>query len=125
MQQISTDVPFGRLTINQLIASYKKTELPLKAHSTQELNGATLDNYIAVRWGKFYVDDIHVLKIKKWFIAIAEEKELTYRSIQKIKQVFGRLYSYGAENGLLAPNLNPVRPATSGVSGNRAGRRLS
>src|SRR5262249_53537974 len=41
--------------------------------------------------------------------AIAKENNLAAQSVQKIKQVFGRLYAYGNENELIAANLNPVR----------------
>ena len=50
-----------------------------------------------------------MLELKQWFMAIAEKKNLSSQSVQKIKQVFGRLYAYGHENELIAPNLNPVR----------------
>jgi integrase len=50
-----------------------------------------------------------VLELKQWFMAIAEKKNLPSQSVQKIKQVFGRLYAYGHENELIAPNPNPLR----------------
>jgi integrase len=99
----------GRLTVKALTDSYKSTELPHKANSTQDLHNHVLDDFILLRWGKTYVDEIRVLEIKKWFMAIAEENDFTAQSIQKIKQIFGRLYAYGNENELISANLNPVR----------------
>lgn len=49
-----------------------------------------------------------MLEPTNWFRAIAKEKGLAAASVQKIKQVFGRLYAYGSENELIAANLNPV-----------------
>jgi integrase len=62
-----------------------------------------------VRWGKAYVDEVRVLELKEWFMAIAKKHNLAAQSIQKIKQVFGRLFAYGNENELIAASLNPVR----------------
>src|SRR5215469_1465329 len=42
-------------------------------------------------------------------MATAKKRNLAAQSVQKIKQVFGRLYAYGYENELIAANLNPVR----------------
>jgi integrase len=99
----------GRMSVNQLAASYKKVEMPNKAQSTQELHRHILDNYILVRWGKHYVDEVRVLEIKNWFTAIAKENKLTRQTIRKIKQVFGRLYAFGSENEMTPMNLNPVK----------------
>lgn len=99
----------GRMTIAALIESYEKTELPHKAPSTQEQHKKILHDYIRVRWGKTYVDEVRVLELKKRFMAIAEKNSLAAQSVQKIKQVFHRLYRYGCQNELLAANLNPVR----------------
>ena len=99
----------GRMTIAALVESYRRIELPHKAYSTQELHKKILTDYLIVRWGRTYVDEVRVLELKKWFMAIAKEKNLAAQSVQKIKQVFGRLYAYGAENELVPANLNPVR----------------
>lgn len=99
----------GRMTIAALVESYEQTELPHKAPSTQEQHEKILHDYIRVRWGKSYVDEVRVLELKQWFIAVARENKLAAQSVQKIKQVFGRLYAYGNENELIAANLNPVR----------------
>ena len=80
----------GRMTIAALIESYEKMELPHKAPSTQEQHKQTLRDYVRVRWGKTYVDEVRVLELKQWFMAIAEKKNLSSQSVQKIKQVFGR-----------------------------------
>lgn len=98
----------GRLTIAALVESYKKTELPNRAPTVQDTNGQILRDYILSRWGKAYVDEVRVLELMNWFRAIAKEKELAAASVQKIKQVFGRLYAFGSENELIAANLNPV-----------------
>jgi integrase len=97
------------MTIAALVESYEKTELPQKARSTQEQHRQILHDYIRVRWGTTYVDEVRVLELKQWFMAIAKRKNLAAQSVQKIKQVFGRLYAYGYENELIAANLNPVR----------------
>lgn len=84
-------------------------KLPHKAPSTQEQHKKILHDYVRARWGKAYVDEVRVLELKHWFMAIAKQKNLAAQSVQKTKQVFGRLYAYGYENELIAPNLNPVR----------------
>jgi integrase len=99
----------GRLTVVQLIDSYEQNELPQKARSTQELHRQILEDHIRVRWGKNYVDEVRVLELRQWFVAIVEKYDFAAQTMQKIKQVFGRLYRYGCENELIAPNLNPVR----------------
>lgn len=99
----------GRATVNALADTYKSTELPYKASSLQRLQRHILDDYILVRWGKTYVDEVRVLELKKWFAATAAKNKLTSQTVQKIKQVFGRLYAYGTENELIPSNLNPVR----------------
>lgn len=99
----------GRMTIAALMESYEKTELPQKARSTQDQHRLILHDYIRPRWGKNYVDEVRVLELKQWFMAIAKKRNLAAQSVQKIKQVFGRLYAYGYENELIAANLNPVR----------------
>ena len=98
----------GRLTVAALVESYKKTELPQREPSVQETNGQILRDYVLSRWGKSYVDEVRVLELTNWFRAIANEKGLAAATIQKIKQVFGRLYAFGSENELIAVNLNPV-----------------
>jgi len=99
----------ARVTITALVESYRRVELPHKASSTQELHKQILNDYIVVRWGSRYADEVRVLELKKWFMAIAGEKKLAVQTVQKIKQIFGRLYAYGAENELIPANLNPVR----------------
>jgi len=42
------------------------------------------------------VDEVRVLEIKKWLIAIAEENEFAVESIGKTKHVFSRLFSSAA-----------------------------
>lgn len=79
----------GRMTITALVESYRRVELPHKASSTQELHKQILNNYIVARWGRSYVDEVRVLELKRWFMAIAEEKKLAAQTVQKIKQVFG------------------------------------
>ena len=99
----------GRMTIAALVESYKATELPQKAHTTQNLHKQILEDYVLVRWSKAYVDEVRVLELKRWFMAIAKENGLAAQTVQKIKEVFGRLYAYGNENELIAANLNPVK----------------
>lgn len=99
----------GRLTVNALANAYRKTELPFKSRSTQDLHQHELDRYILPRWGDTYVDEIRVLDVKKWLIAVAEESNFTTESIGKTKHVFSRLFSFGSENELIAANLNPVK----------------
>ncbi len=99
----------GRMTIAVLVESYQRVELPHKATSTQGLHKQISNDYIVPRWGKTYVDEVRVLELKKWFMAIAKEKNLAAQSVQKIKQVFGRLYTYGAENELILAIVNPVK----------------
>jgi len=60
----------GRLTVAALIESYEKTELPQKARSTQEQHRLILHDYIRPRWGTTYVDEVRVLELKQWFMAI-------------------------------------------------------
>jgi integrase len=99
----------GRLKVNALADVYRKTELPLKSQSTRDLHQHELDRYILPRWGKTYVDEVRVLEVKKWLIAIAEANDFTTESISKTKHVFSRVFSFGSENELIAPNLNPVK----------------
>ena len=54
-------------------------------------------------------DEVRVLEIKKWLIAIAEENRFTAESVKKTKHVFSRLFTFGGENELIAANLNPVK----------------
>jgi integrase len=113
------------MTITGLVESYKATELPHKAHSTQNLHEQILDDYVLVRWAKTYADEIHVLELKRWFMAIAEENELAAQTVQKIKEVFGRLYAYGNENELIAANLNPVKACNiRGVGAKRRSKAI-
>jgi integrase len=99
----------GRLTVKALADLYRETELPHKADSTRYLHNHELDDYILPRWGRTNVDEVRVLDLKKWFMAIAEENDLCRESVQKTKQVFGRLFAYGSENELIPMNLNPVK----------------
>jgi len=105
-QQVGTT---GRLTVNALADIYRETELPLKSQSTQDLHQHELDRYILPRWGRTYVDEVRVLEIKKWLIAVAEENNFTTESVSKTKHVFSRLFTFGSENELIAANLNPVK----------------
>jgi integrase len=98
----------GRLTVSDLAKKYLETDVPLLAHSTQELIKHELNNYILPRWGKTYVDEVRPLEVKQWLIHTAEQNDLTKASIQKTKQIFARLYFWGAENELIASSLNPV-----------------
>jgi hypothetical protein len=88
----------GRMTIVELVDSYERTELTQKARSTQEQHRLILHDYIRPRWGKNYVDEVRVLDLKQWFMATAKKRNLAAQSVQKIKQVFGRLYAFGYEN---------------------------
>ena len=114
-QRISTIGKSGRATVSALAESYRTTELPLKSQSTRELHNHELNRYILPRWGKTYVDEVRVLEIKKWLIAIAEEQGFTTESIGKTKHVFSRLFSYGSENELIPVNLNPVEAKRTAV----------
>jgi len=91
-QRISTNGTSGRTTVAGLVEHYRATELPGRAHSVQELHRYLLDDLILVRWGKTYVDEVRVLDLKKWFMAIAEERQWASETVQKLKQVFGRLF---------------------------------
>jgi len=73
------------------------------------LHNHELDHYILPRWGKINVDEVRIIQLRDWFAATAKDNDLTFQSVQKMKQIFGRLYAYGAENELIAPTLNPVR----------------
>jgi integrase len=42
-------------------------------------------------------------------MAIAKKDNLAAQTVQKIKQIFARLYAYGNENELIVANLNPVK----------------
>jgi len=95
--------------VNALADAYRKTELPLKSQSTRDLHEHELDRYILPRWGNTYVDEVRILEVKKWLIAIAEANDFTAESVQKTKHVFSRLFSFGSENELIAANLNPVK----------------
>lgn len=99
----------GRLKVSALADAYRKTELPLKSRSTQDLHQHELDRYILPRWGNTYVDEVRVLEVKKWLIAIDTENDFTAESVQKTKHVFSRLFTFGSENELIASNLNPVK----------------
>jgi integrase len=99
----------GRLTVNALADAYRQSELPFKSRSTQDLHEHELDRYILPRWGKTYVDEVRVLDVKKWLIAIATENDFAAESVQKTKHVFSRLFTFGSENELIAANLNPVK----------------
>jgi integrase len=106
----------GRLTVSALADAYRQTELPLKSKSTQSLHEHELDHYILPRWGNTYVDEVRVLEVKRWLIAIAEENDFAAESVQKTKHVFSRLFTFGSENELIAGNLNPVKTCnTRGV----------
>jgi integrase len=99
----------GRLKVNALADAYRKTELPLKSQSTRDLPAHELDRYILPRWGNTYVDEVRVLEVKKWLIAIAEANDFGAESVQKTKHVFSRLFTFGNENELIAAHLNPVK----------------
>jgi integrase len=115
----------GRLTVNTLADAYRKTELPFKSQSTQDLHQHELDRYILPRWGNTYVDEVRVLDVKKWLIAVAEENKFTTESISKAKHVFSRLFSFGSENELVAANLNPVKACnTKGVGRKSRTRKI-
>jgi integrase len=106
----------GRLTVNALADAYRQAELPFKSQSTQDLHQHELDRYILPRWGLAYVDEVRVLDVKKWLIAIAEENAFTAESVKKTKHIFSRLFTFGSENELIATNLNPVKACnTKGV----------
>ena len=47
--------------------------------------------------------------------------DFTTQSIQKIKQIFGRLCAYGNENELISANLNPVRAGNIKGIGKKVG----
>jgi integrase len=98
----------GRHTVASLVEQYRKNDQPSKAYSTQELHRHILDNYILARWGSTFVDEVRILDLKDWFVGIAKAKSLSGQTIQKIKQVFGRVYNFGIENELIPDNLNPV-----------------
>ena len=99
----------GRLTVNALADAYRQAELPFKSQSTQDLHKHELDRYILPRWGMTFVDEVRVLEVKKWLIAIAKGNDFSTESVQKTKHVFSRLFSFGGENELIAANLNPVK----------------
>jgi integrase len=99
----------GRLTVNALADAYRQSELPFKSRSTKDLHEHELHRYILPRWGTTFVDEVRVLEVKKWLIAIATENDFAAESVQKTKHVFSRLFTFGSENELIAANLNPVK----------------
>ncbi len=110
----------GRLTVNALADAYRQADLRSKSRSTQDLHQHELDRYILPRWGKTYVDEVRVLEVKKWLIAIAEQNKFTVESVKKTKHVFGRLFTFGCENELVAANLNPVKACSIKGVGRRS-----
>ena len=88
----------GRLTVNALSDAYRQSELPFKSRSTQDLHEHELDRYILPRWGTTYVDEVRVLEVKKWLIAVATENDFTAESVHKTKHVFSRLFAFGSSS---------------------------
>jgi hypothetical protein len=115
----------GSLTLNALANAYRQAELPFTSQSTQDLHKHELDRYILPRWGSSYVDEVRVLEVKKWLIAVATENNFMAESVQKTKHVFSRLFAFGSENELIATNLNPVKACNIKGVGRKATTRGS
>ena len=116
----------SRLTFNALAKSYRDVELLNRAKTTQELHELVLNNYILARWGTRFVEEVRVLELKNWFkVYLADEKQLAKVTIQKIKAIMQRLYSYGRENELLPSNLDPLKNVNlSGVGRNGKSKKI-
>jgi len=110
----------GRLTVTALADAYRQAELPFKSRSTQDLHQHELDRFILPRWGTTYVDQVRVLEVKKWLIAIAAQNDFAIESVQKTKHIFSRLFTFGSENELIAANLNPVKACSVKGVGRRS-----
>ena len=54
------------MNVEQLVAHYKRVELPRLAPSTQEVYGDNLENHILSRWGQAPLSSIKPIEIENW-----------------------------------------------------------
>ena len=60
---INEGAAFAPMNIEQLVAQYKRVELPRLVPSTQEVYTYNLDNHIVSRWGKHSLASIKAIEV--------------------------------------------------------------
>lgn len=112
---INEGTNFAPINIEQLIAHYKRVELPRLAPSTQEVYTYNLDNFIVPRWGEYSLASIKPIEVENWLRDLRglRGKDASPSVRSKIRNLFHALFSHALryEFGFRNP-ITPVR--TSG-----------
>jgi hypothetical protein len=114
VSQLRVDVndgaAFAPMNVEQLVAHYKRVELPRLAPSTQEVYGDNLDNHVLPRWGQAPLSSIKPIEVENWLRELkgVRGKEASPGVKSKVRNLFHALFShairyqFGSQNPITA-----------------------
>lgn len=97
----------GRLTFDDLAASYRENGMKKLAVTTQYTVGHYIDDYLLPRWGKSFALDIQPLDIEQWLGSVQRSNPTK----DKIRRIMSVIYTRAQKYGLVprSESSNPVR----------------
>jgi len=112
---VNEGAEFAPMNIGQLVAHYKRAELPRLAPSTQEVYTYNLDKFIVPRWGQESLASIKPIEVENWLRDLKGRrgKDASPGVKSKNRNLFHALFSHALRYDFAARNpITPVR--TSG-----------
>ena len=109
---INEGAAFAPINIEQLVAHYKRVELPSLAPSTQEVYTYNLDNHIVSRWGKHFLASIRPIEVENWLRNLKglRGKDASPGVKSKVRNLLHALFSHALRYDFGSRNpITPVR----------------
>ena len=106
----------GRITLHELVASYRKKSFNKLRITTQTITNHILDDYLLPRWGDSFALEINPDDIEEWLSALP----LANPTREKIRRVMNVVYRRGQKSRLLprTDDGNPVKFVTQSSKSN-------
>ena len=93
---INEGAAFAPINLEQLAAHYERVELPLKAHSTIEVNKSFLNLYIVPTWGQHSLSTIKSVEVESWLrnLKRMDGKPASPATCAKVRNLMSALFSH-------------------------------
>lgn len=106
----------GRITVNELVANYRKKSFNKLRITTQTITNHILDDYLLPRWGDSFALEINPDDIEEWLSSLP----LANPTREKIRRVMNVVYRRGQKSRLLpmTGEGNPVKFVTQSSKSN-------
>jgi integrase len=103
---VNDGASFAPMNVEQLVAHYKRVELPLKAHSTAEGYKSYLDLHIVPKWGKHSLSAIKSVEVESWLrnFKKSDGQPASPGTKTKIRNLMSALFSHAIRHEWAARN---------------------